>query len=74
MRGKNAIPLPDWKPEEIEDYYTLYVVIMGVPEETFWFSDIGLVKAAAANKQALDKWMNKAQEERQKQNGRKRKK
>lgn len=65
MRGKgNAIPLPKWEPVEIEDFYTLYVIIMGVPEDTFWYSDIGLVKTVAANKQALDKWINRQQEAR----------
>lgn len=60
MKGKgSAVPLPDWEPEEIEDYYTLYVQIMGLSENAFWYSDLGFVKAVAANKQAFEKWMNR---------------
>ncbi|MBR2512087.1 MAG: hypothetical protein IKE49_03360 [Firmicutes bacterium] len=67
MKGKgNAVPLPDWEPEEIEDYYTLYVQIIGLSEDVFWYSDIGFVKTAAANKQAFEKWMNRQTEAKRK--------
>ncbi len=69
MKGKGgAIPLPDVKLESVSDYYTMYVGIMGVSEDVFWFCDIAFVKTVATNKQAYDKWMNRQQELR---NGRK---
>ena len=67
MKGKGgAVPLPDWEPKEIEDYYTLYVQIIGLSEDVFWYSDIGFVKTAAANKQAFEKWMNRQTEAKRK--------
>lgn len=57
--------------ENVSDYYTLYVQIMGVSEDVFWHCDIAFVKTVSANKRAFDKWMNKQRELRDKNNGRK---
>ena len=69
MKGKgNAVPLPEVEFNDVSDYYTMYVGIMGTSEDVFWFCDIGFVKTVSANKQAFDKWMNRQMENR---NGRK---
>ena len=70
MKGKgNAVPLPDYELNGVTDYYTMYVSIMGCPEDVFWNADIGFVKRIVANKQAFDKWMNRQREQ---TNGKKR--
>lgn len=63
MKGKgNAVPLPTVEFEDVSDYYTLFVGIMGCSEDVFWFCDIGFVKTVSGNKQAFDKWMNRQME------------
>ena len=63
MKGKgNAIELPKVELNDVSDYYTMYVGIMGVSEDVFWYCDIGFVKEVSANKQAFDKWMNRQRE------------
>ncbi len=43
--------------EEIEDYYTYYVMIMEIPEETFWKTDLPFLDRVAENKTAYDGWL-----------------
>lgn len=43
--------------EEIEDYYTYYVMIMEIPEETFWKTDLPFLDRVAENKTAYDSWL-----------------
>lgn len=43
--------------EQVEDFYTLYVDIVGISENTFWNMPISFVKTAAMNKQAYDGWI-----------------
>ena len=63
MKGKgNAVPLPAYKLCSVTDYYTMYVSIMGCPEDVFWYCDIGFVKRIVANKQAFEKWINRQRE------------
>lgn len=63
MRGKgNAVPLPEFELNSVTDYYTMYVEIMGCPEDVFWYCDIGFIKMICANKQAFEKWMNRQRE------------
>lgn len=52
------IELPSVEPESVADCYMLYVCIAEIPEDVFWYCDIGLVKAIAANKQAYERWLN----------------
>lgn len=47
---------PRFDLEDVEDYYTFYVLILGIPEDIFWFADISFVKSVVANKQAYDGW------------------
>lgn len=59
---KDAIQLPEIDFNDVSDYYTLYVNIIGISEDVFWHSDIEFVKTVAANKQAFEAWMNRQQE------------
>lgn len=43
--------------EDVEDYYTFYVLILNLPEELFWYSDIAFVKSIVENKTAYDAWL-----------------
>lgn len=63
MKGKGgAIKLPDVELSDVSDYYTMYVSIMGVPEDVFWYCDVAFVATVAKNKQAYDKWINRQME------------
>lgn len=57
---ERSIKLPRFELEDIEDYYTYYVLILGIPEKTFYDSDLNFLSAVAANKAAYDGWMNYA--------------
>lgn len=46
--------------EDLEDYYTYYVLILGIPENTFWSNNLNFLSAVAADKAAYDGWMNYA--------------
>ena len=47
--------------EDVEDYYTFYVLILGIPESAFWALDYGALKSIAENKVAYDAWYSDAQ-------------
>lgn len=53
---------PKFTLEDIEDFYTFYVLILGIPEDIFWNCDFSFVASVAANKQAYDGWLNYAME------------
>jgi len=44
--------------EDVEDYYTFYVLILEIPENVFWYSDVSFVKSVAENKMAYNGWLN----------------
>ena len=47
--------MPKFKLEDIEDYYTYYVVLIGISEDLFWnSSSVGMV---ADNKTAYENWL-----------------
>lgn len=50
--------MPRFELEDIEDYYTYYVLILGIPENTFYNNDLNFLSAVAGNKAAYDGWMN----------------
>lgn len=54
--------VPKFALETIEDYYTYYVIIIGLSERVFWDEEISSVVTIAANKCAYDGW--KASEKR----------
>lgn len=55
---KSRIKIPNFELEDIEDYYTLYVLIFGMSEELFWNVDISFLRAVADNKSAFDNYIN----------------
>ena len=58
MRGrpKRGRKVPEVPVEDIADAYAYYVLILGIPEETFWDADVWFVRAVAADKAAYDLW------------------
>lgn len=56
-KPKNRVQMPKFKLEDIEDYYTYYVVLIGVSEDLFWNSDISSVGMVAENKTAYENWL-----------------
>ena len=52
------------KPEAIEDYYTYYVVLMGISEELFWNADISFIEFVLLNKTAYENWLTAVRERR----------
>lgn len=53
--------MPDFELEQVEDFYVLYVHIVGISEEVFWNAPIPFVKTVALNKQAYDGWLAREQ-------------
>ncbi|MDY2997635.1 MAG: hypothetical protein SOU16_10070 [Faecalimonas sp.] len=43
--------------EEIEDYYTYFVQIIGISEELFWYSEWSFLLTVVENKIAVDNWI-----------------
>ena len=48
--------------EDIEDYYTYYVVILGVSEDLFWNVDLSFLITVLENKLAYDDYINYVKE------------
>lgn len=60
--------MPEFELEDVEDYYTYYVHILGLSEELFWFSDISFVLGVVDNITAYDGWYNYVIEKERKKN------
>ena len=65
-----GIKLPKFELYEIEDYYTFYVIIMEIPENTFWENDLRFLDAVLRNKAAYDRWLRYAIEKEGERRGR----
>lgn len=50
--------MPEFELEDVEDYYTYYVLILGIPEDIFWYADISFLLGVVENKSAYDGWRN----------------
>ena len=48
--------------EDIEDYYTYYVIILGVSEDLFWSVDVSFLISVLENKLAYDDYINYVKE------------
>lgn len=59
MYRNSKIKLPEFPLEDVEDFYTYYVQIVGISEELFWNSPINFIKSVVANKSAFDEYINK---------------
>lgn len=46
----------------MEDAYTYYVLVLGIPADVFWNCDCAFVKSVAANKGAYEAWLGYARE------------
>lgn len=51
---KNRIKMPEFVLEDIEDYYTYYVLILGINSDDFWECDIDFLASVVENKSAFD--------------------
>ena len=49
--------MPEFELEDIEDYYTYYVLILKIPEDIFWYADISFLLGVVENKSAYDGWL-----------------
>lgn len=61
-KREQTLKPPRFDLEDVEDYYTFYVLILGIPEDIFWYADTAFVSAVADNKSAYDGWLSYAQE------------
>lgn len=52
----DGIKPPKFDLEDVEDYYTFYVMILGLSEDIFWHADISFVQSVIENKRAYDAW------------------
>lgn len=50
--------MPKYELEDIEDYYTYYVLILGISEDVFWNYDYSFVISVVENKSAFDEYIN----------------
>lgn len=64
---------PRFELEDVEDCYTYYVLILGLPEDIFWHSDVSFVRGVVDNKSAYDGWLNYVQERERRAAAKKRK-
>ena len=44
--------------EDVEDCYTYYVLMLGIPDDLFWFADYSFVLGVVEDKAAYDGWYN----------------
>jgi hypothetical protein len=49
---------PKFELQDVEDYYTYYVLILEIPESIFWYADYSFVLGVVENKTAYDGWLN----------------
>ncbi|RDU22211.1 hypothetical protein [Anaerosacchariphilus polymeriproducens] len=59
---KSKVKIPKFVLEDVEDYYTYYVLILGISEDIFWNADYSFVLSVVENKTAFDSWVNYMQE------------
>lgn len=59
----NYFKMPSYKLADIEDYYSLYVLILGISEDTFWNKSVSFVCQVANNKSAFDGFLEYKKEE-----------
>lgn len=52
--------------EDVEDYYSYYVLILGISEELFWQADLSFLKSVSENKAAFDNYVTYQEQKRAK--------
>lgn len=53
----NEIKVPKFRLMEPDDYYTYYVMVLGISEPLFFHADFSFVRAVADSKGAYDAWL-----------------
>jgi hypothetical protein len=61
-KSGKRINVPMFELQEIEDYYTYYVQILGIGEDTFWNADYSFLTGIVENYSAYKSWENYAVE------------
>lgn len=56
--SKKKITPPKFVLEDVEDYYTYYVLVLEIPEDLFWYADYSFLLGVVENKTAYDGWVN----------------
>lgn len=56
-RIEQKIKIPKFKLEDIEDYYSYYVLILNINEGVFWDSDYSFILSIVANKVAFENYI-----------------
>ena len=54
--------MPDFDLEDVEDYYTYYVLILDISEELFWNADISFLRGVVENRLAYKSWIDYVRE------------
>lgn len=71
---EQKIKPPRFELEDVEDRYTYYVLLLGIPEDVFWYCDVSFVLGVVEDKAAYDGWLNYVQERERKAASKKRRK
>lgn len=56
-KSSKKIKVPKFELEDVEDYYTYYVLILNLSEELFWNSDFSFLLSVSANKSSYDSFI-----------------
>lgn len=54
---EQKIKPPKFALEDVEDWYTYYVLILEIPENLFWYADYSFLLGVVENKAAYDGWL-----------------
>lgn len=56
-KAGSGIKVPEFDLVDPDDYYTYYVMILGISEDLFLHADFSFVRAVADSKGAYDAWL-----------------
>ena len=56
-KTRQGIKVPSFELLEPDDYYTYYVMVLGISEDLFFHADFSFVRAVADGKGAYDAWL-----------------
>lgn len=51
------VKVPEFKLEDVEDYYSYYVLVLGISEDLFWNIDLSFLISVSVNKSAYDSFI-----------------
>ena len=67
-KKESKIKIPKFELEDIEDYYTYYVLILEIPEDIFWYADYSFLLGVVENITAYKDWVDYVVEREQNKN------